>query len=400
MQKYPNVTQDALGNVIQGMSVTVFLKGTQTLATLFSDNGVTGIPNPVTSDALGTFFFYAANGRYDLQFTKTGLPTTQLLDVLLFDPMGSGGAALVVGDVIFGAAANTLGQDGNLFWDNAAKQLLVGSAGVNTSGVIQSKSPAAGTQSYLAWNVGTAGVRYFMSLGTEAAFTARGALVYSGAQSAIGLTETTGTSGLFVDASGNVIANLKLATQTIELQNNNNPPGTVGGIYQGANVIQVRGATGGVTINNNANNVVNFQVLDSGIIKFPALGTTAVAANATLNAVGSNDLLRSTSSMRYKTDIADLLDSDLLALDQVRLVRYRSASPADDPVRIHYGMLAEDVAAINPILTTTTKLRITSNVEIDVPDWVQYERFIPLLIEQGRRDRARVKALEAAVFKN
>jgi len=99
--------------------------------------------------------------------------------------------------------------------------------------------------------------------------------------------------------------------------------------------------------------------------------------------------------MRYKTDIADLLDSDLLALDQVRLVRYRSASQYDDPVKIHYGMLAEDVHAANPILTTTTKLSILDGVDLDVPDWVQYERFIPLLIEQGRRDRKRIAALEA-----
>lgn len=85
MQRYTNAAQDALGNVIQGMSVSVFLQGTQTLATIYSDNGVTTKPNPTTTDALGTFFFYAANGRYDLQFAKTGLPTTQLQDILLLD---------------------------------------------------------------------------------------------------------------------------------------------------------------------------------------------------------------------------------------------------------------------------------------------------------------------------
>lgn len=89
MQRYTNVAQDALGNIIQGMSVSVFLQGTQTLATIYSDNGITVKPNPTITDALGTFFFYAANAHYDLQLTKTGLPTTQLLDILLFDVASS-----------------------------------------------------------------------------------------------------------------------------------------------------------------------------------------------------------------------------------------------------------------------------------------------------------------------
>lgn len=125
MQRYQNAAQDALGNVIQGMSVSVFLKGTLTPATIYSDNGITSIPNPVTTDALGTFFFYAADGRYDLQFSKTGLPTTQLLDVLLADPAqillniaefgGASGASAAVNTAALQAAiarAVALGKGG------------------------------------------------------------------------------------------------------------------------------------------------------------------------------------------------------------------------------------------------------------------------------------------------
>jgi hypothetical protein len=128
MQRYQNTAQDALGNIIQGMTVSVFLTGTQTLASLFSDNVATPKPNPTQTDALGNFFFYAANGRYDVQLAKTGLPTTTTPDVLLLDIGGGGGAPLVAGQILFGAAGNTLAQDANLFWDNTNKRLGVGNA--------------------------------------------------------------------------------------------------------------------------------------------------------------------------------------------------------------------------------------------------------------------------------
>jgi hypothetical protein len=128
MQRYQNTAQDALGNIIQGMTVSVFLTGTQTLASLFSDNVATPKPNPTQTDALGNFFFYAANGRYDVQLAKTGLPTTTTPDVLLLDIGGGGGAPLVAGQILFGAAGNTVAQDVNLFWDNTNKRLGVGNA--------------------------------------------------------------------------------------------------------------------------------------------------------------------------------------------------------------------------------------------------------------------------------
>lgn len=123
MQRYQNAALDALGNVIQGMTVSVFLQGTQTLATIFSDNGVTLKANPTTTDALGNFFFYAANAHYDIQLTKTGLPTTQYLDIILFDPFSGGGTSLVSGQVLFGGPANAIAQDSGFVWDNVNKRL-------------------------------------------------------------------------------------------------------------------------------------------------------------------------------------------------------------------------------------------------------------------------------------
>lgn len=96
MQKYTDVFQDTLGNALTGAAVSVFQQGTSILATIYSDNGVTPAANPLTTDtSTGTFQFYAADGRYDLQAAKTGYITQTKRDVLLFDPNASTGAAYV-----------------------------------------------------------------------------------------------------------------------------------------------------------------------------------------------------------------------------------------------------------------------------------------------------------------
>lgn len=67
-------------------SVTVTLNGGGT-PTLYSDNGVTPMAsNVVTTDSSGEYFFYAANGLYDLAFSCPGyLPETRTA-VQLYDP--------------------------------------------------------------------------------------------------------------------------------------------------------------------------------------------------------------------------------------------------------------------------------------------------------------------------
>ena len=72
MQQYQNVLQDKFGNVIVGASVAVYVYGTTTPATIYSGNGTGVLPsNTVTTNSLGEFAFYAANGRYSLSITAT-----------------------------------------------------------------------------------------------------------------------------------------------------------------------------------------------------------------------------------------------------------------------------------------------------------------------------------------
>ena len=87
MQKFSEVVLDPFGNAVEGAEVAV-LDSTGTLATLYADNAATPTPlgNPLATDARGTFSFYAANGRYTLNVTGTGLPTRTVPDLILQDP--------------------------------------------------------------------------------------------------------------------------------------------------------------------------------------------------------------------------------------------------------------------------------------------------------------------------
>lgn len=96
MQKYASNVQQTNGDALTGASVTVYTDSAHTTkATIYSDNGITQTTNPLTTDTDGEFSFYAADGRYYLGVSKTGITTQYLDDVLLFDPNASTGSAYV-----------------------------------------------------------------------------------------------------------------------------------------------------------------------------------------------------------------------------------------------------------------------------------------------------------------
>src|SRR3990167_6435779 len=55
--------------------ITVYLTGTVTLATLYSDSAGTAQANPFTAYNAGRWFFYADGGNYDVRFSAGGIAT-------------------------------------------------------------------------------------------------------------------------------------------------------------------------------------------------------------------------------------------------------------------------------------------------------------------------------------
>jgi hypothetical protein len=171
----------------------------------------------------------------------------------------------------------------------------------------------------------------------------------------------------------------------------------------------------------NAAATQTYALFTGSTVQLPGLATTASGANAYLDAGLSNSLYRSTSSIRYKTDVQDLDGKYLDRLLDLRPVRYRSAAGADDPTLSHFGLIAEEVAKIEPRLVnftyadedyeevaveaeagegeagSRTERRLREGAERKVPDGVQYDRLTVLLLALGKRQQERIEALEAKV---
>ena len=199
------------------------------------------------------------------------------------------------------------------------------------------------------------------------------------------------------------------------------------------------GATYNVYTRNSASNVV-FATENGGVIYTGTLGgspynfTTASAANMFVTSSGV--LQRSTSSGRFKTEVEDLEVGRADAILNLRPVWYRSICQSDNPDWSWYGLIAEDVAQVEPRLVhwgyESDDLE-TVEVEIEVekertvkdddgnetveaytdtvlkpiqqpkegaqlrPDGVQYDRMTVLLLDIVKRQQSRLEALEAEV---
>lgn len=116
---YTNVLQDEQGNTLAAKTVTIYLADTVTLASLYSDNGTTPIANPLYSDYLGRFEFWAANGLYDVCVSGTGITPFCLENQKILDEGHVGLPAFNVTDPRFGAIA------GDDLDDSAAFQACV-----------------------------------------------------------------------------------------------------------------------------------------------------------------------------------------------------------------------------------------------------------------------------------
>jgi len=107
-------------------------------------------------------------------------------------------------------------------------------------------------------------------------------------------------------------------------------------------------------------------------VQFTGIGTTASAANAFLDSGAGNQILRSTSSIRYKENVLSVPTKVVDKMRRLRPVTYTSNCEHDDKEKIHFGLIAEEVAEEFPEL-------VHRNAKGE-PESVQYERLGPLLL--------------------
>lgn len=86
MQRYQDSILNSNGQPVSGLSVLVSPTGTTNTASVFGDiAGATPRTNPLTTDSLGSFWFYGTNGRYDFTISGAGIQTATKTDVMLED---------------------------------------------------------------------------------------------------------------------------------------------------------------------------------------------------------------------------------------------------------------------------------------------------------------------------
>lgn len=146
--------------------------------------------------------------------------------------------------------------------------------------------------------------------------------------------------------------------------------------------------------------------------------TTALASNTVIDTRG--DLLRSTSSARYKTDV-EPVDAALMqaVIDGAKPVWYRSLCDADPVGHSYWGLIAEDLGAVDPRYVHWRRItKAVERAEVDeegqaiilteqVPDFdaplqaegVMYERLVVPLLWHAKQLQERLEALELRVMK-
>jgi hypothetical protein len=163
-------------------------------------------------------------------------------------------------------------------------------------------------------------------------------------------------------------------------------------------------------------NIGNGAAVDipASAVTFANIGTTAVAANAYLDNATSNNLLRSTSSIKYKSNVETIDAPFSNAVLSLRPVWYRSLAKNDNKDWSWYGLIAEEVAQVEPRLVhwsyaddcydveTVTDLSgvkteyktLKDNATL-TPDGVQYERVSVLLLDVVKKQAAQIQDLTA-----
>jgi hypothetical protein len=139
------------------------------------------------------------------------------------------------------------------------------------------------------------------------------------------------------------------------------------------------------------------RIATGGNIYMISAGTTASAANAFLDNGTSpaNELVRSTSSRRYKRNVEDVEEERYDALLALRPVWYRSKCERDNPDWSYYGLIAEEVAEIDPRLVHWT--RAEDDTGTLIPDGVMYDRVAVLTHGLVQRHAAQIRAMEARI---
>ena len=158
----------------------------------------------------------------------------------------------------------------------------------------------------------------------------------------------------------------------------------------------------------NGSTAERMRLYNSGVLRVGGLPGNQTSAGANVHASSDGTLYINSSSIRYKKDVETLQDSYADAVLNARPVWYRSKEDDGtyDPNWSYYGFIAEEIAEIDPRLVhwkthevgyDENRNVVTTKLEEPVAESVQYERFVPHLINLIKRQQDRISNLEARI---
>jgi hypothetical protein len=146
---------------------------------------------------------------------------------------------------------------------------------------------------------------------------------------------------------------------------------------------------------------IDHSIITQGRLETEGTYSTTTSSAANVNISTSGLLARSTSSRKYKANIETMEDSYADAVLNARPVWFNSTAPDDTehPEWGYWGFIAEEIHDIDPRLVFYGEENEEGNLE---PEGVQYDRFVPHLINLVKRQKdqiadltTRLEALEA-----
>ena len=136
-----------------------------------------------------------------------------------------------------------------------------------------------------------------------------------------------------------------------------------------------------------------FQIASNGVMFSPQTYSNTTSNSANMSVPNSDgQFFRSTSSIKYKDNVATLTDTLADKILNCRPVSYTSKCSNDDKTKVFYGLIAEEVDKIDQSLVF-----YNNDSETPEPEGVQYDRFVPALINLVKRQKTQIETLETKV---
>lgn len=199
-----------------GCTVTVYLTGTTTVASIYTTSTLTPKANPFTADSEGYFEFYLYPGTYDIRFSGTGITTPFTRSGVVITLASSNVPTGVYNVVAYGARADATSATGSI---SSSSTTLTCPActftAADTGKVVY--VPGAGASGVMLKTTGTYASTTTLTLAASASTTVSSSTFYYGTdnttyfQNAIDAANTAGGGNVYIPGGKYIITYVSLA---------------------------------------------------------------------------------------------------------------------------------------------------------------------------------------------